>query len=96
MPTIQIQRRCHKTILVGPKLTGIIHLLELTKTPKRYSGFHLKSKIHFKKSFIEYLDYCTKKELIVNKKIYGRRIHRPIQSWFVITEKGRLFLEMVK
>lgn len=95
MSTIQIHRRCHKTILVGPKVTGVIHLLEISKSPVRYSGFHAKSKIALKQSFITYLKYCVEKGLIENNKVYGKRIHRPLESWFVITEKGRLFLEMV-
>ena len=95
MSTIQIQSgRGHKSILVGPKITGILHLLEISKVPVRYRGFHAKSKIAFKKSFINHLKYCVEKELIINTKIGGTS-KQANQSWFVISEKGRSFMEML-
>jgi len=98
MSTIQIQRaKPHKTILTGPKITGIIELLLKTQSPIRYYDLFLKANIPFKKSFGTYLKYCTDKDLIINTTVTKKRNAKRIgQSWFVISEKGRQFLELVQ
>ena len=85
-----------KSILVGPKLTGIVDLLECCKYPMRSSNLRLASKIKFKKSFFIYLNFCVNKSLIINTKKKGKKITRTRESWFVISEKGRIFLEMIQ
>ena len=93
----QLQGKTRKISIlrIGYSMNGIFDILQNTMEPVRYSNFHKKSQIHFKKVFIKYVNFCLEKKLIYNKKVYGTRIHRPIQSWFVITEKGRTFLEML-
>ena len=86
----------HKSILVGPKLTGIIDLLQCAKYPLRYEKLRLASKIKFKLSFIAYLNFCVEKSLIINTKTPGKKVAGCKESWFCITPKGRLFLEMIQ
>lgn len=86
----------HASILAGPKLSGIVNLLQCTKSPMRYEKLRLASKIMFKQSFINYLNFCVKKSLIINEKKQGKKIVGCRESWFVISEKGRLFLEMIE
>lgn len=85
-----------RSILVGPKLTGIVDLLECCKYPVRFSKLRMASKIKFKLSFIAYLKFCVEKSLIINTKTPGKKITGTRESWFVISPKGRLFLEMMQ
>lgn len=93
----QLQGKTRKISILrtGYVIEGILDILELTESPVRYSGIHKKSKIHFKSAFIKYLKYCVKHGYVANVKKYGRKVHRPIESWFTITEKGRAFQELV-
>lgn len=92
-----IHRTRKKSILrENYSISGIQDILNCTFEPRRYKTLQLKSKIYFKKTFLRYLKYCIQKELVINNKVYGEKIHRPIQSWFIISEKGRKFLEMIE
>ncbi len=77
-----------------PSVGGVILLLESCKEKIRYYSLFVKSKIYFKKSFIFYLNWCVERRLIINSKILGKK-NTTTASWFVITKKGREFLELV-
>lgn len=98
MASYQLVKTVRKRSFLDSSLRfdGIIDILNCTKEPMRFSPLVMKSRIKFKKSFLKYLRYCIEKKLVINRKVYGKRIYKPIESWFVITEKGRLFLEMVE
>ncbi len=95
---LQLKRATHRKQSIlrsSPRTNGILDVLSCVEEPRRYSSLRLKSKIYFKKSFITHLKFCIDKGLVENTKIYGKRVHRPIESWFIITKKGKLFQEMI-
>jgi len=94
----QLTKRIRKKSILfdSPSIAGILDLLSHTEEPIRYHNLFYKSRIFFKKSFGKYLDFCVKSNLIVNEKVFGRQTGKPIESWFVITVKGRMFQEMLK
>lgn len=98
METKQVFKRTRKKSILRENysISGILDVLDCVEEPRRYTTLRLKSKIYHKATFLRYLKYCVDKKLVINEKIYGKKIHRPIESWFIITEKGRLFQEMLK
>lgn len=94
----QLQGKTRKISILrtGLSINGILDILELTESPVRYMGMYKKSKIHFKSAFIKYLKYCVEKGFVHNEKVYGRKSKKKArESWFVITQKGRAFQEIV-
>lgn len=79
----------------GPSVNGVIILLQSCMEKIRYNSLFYKSKIYFKKSFTSYLSWCIQRQLILNSKIIGKK-NNVKESWFLITRKGREFLEMLK
>jgi len=87
------------------RLDGITELLTLlSRESKYFSQLRMESRIKFKKSFLKYLRYCVKQEFLTTSKVPIKQIserYRGIAyvngyyTFHHITEKGRLFLEMV-
>jgi len=93
---LQGKNRKISILRTGLSINGILDILELTESPVRYMGLHQKSKIHYKSAFIKYLKYCVEKGFVHNEKVFGRKNKiKPRESWFVITEKGRAFQEII-
>jgi len=83
----------------GLGLNGVQDILSCVGEGRRFSQIYKISKIHFKKSFIKYLKFCVDKKLVRHWTVYGtkgKNIYKPLESWYVITDKGRLFLEMLE
>lgn len=77
------------------KIDGIIDILNCTLEPIRFENLRLKSQIKYKKSFINYKNFCISHDFVRNTRVNINREFGAVESWFVITEKGREFLEMV-
>lgn len=95
MSEIIVKRR-KPSILVAPTVSGIVNLLECATHPRRFSQLNQECDIVFKKSFIFYLKYCVDKSLIINDIKYSTKRSKLGKSWFVTSERGRIFLELVK
>lgn len=87
-----------KSYLTGPKLAGIVDLLECTAQTISFSDLLEKSKIQFKKSFLVYLKFCVKKNLISHYRTHGTRSQNrdSRQVWYVLSPRGKLFLRLMK
>ncbi len=79
----------------GPSVNGVIILLQSCREKIRFNKLFYKSGIYLRASFINYLNWCVKKQLIISRKIFGKK-NTTIESWFLITKKGREFLELVR
>ena len=80
----------------GLGLNGVNDILSCTEESRRYSGVMRKSQIRNKATFIKYLKFCVDKKLIRNWKKPSKHKAGCRETWFVITNKGRLFLEMLE
>jgi len=82
--------------------------LILLQSEKRFSDFFSKGPIKLKMSFLNYRDWLLDNKLITHKRVHSKTIRgsgsgagsgRPYikaSSIFLITEKGRKFMEMIK
>jgi len=98
MGTMQVMR--HKSFLDSSlRLDGITAILNATNQELRYySQIFIESNIKYKKSFIKYLKFCTTKGLVTSYPGRNQRVTRGENQhvvYYVITEKGKQFLELV-
>lgn len=77
-----------------PNVSGVIILLESCMEKIRYYKLFVKSKIYHKKSFTFYLNWCRIRKFITNHKVFGKK-NTVVESWYIITRRGREFLELV-
>lgn len=98
MSTVQVMR--HKSFLDSSlKIDGITAILQATSGElSYYTQVFIKSNIKFKKSFIKYLKYCTDRNFVVSTPGINSRVTRGENHkvvYYTITEKGKLFLEII-
>lgn len=96
----QIIRRRPSFLDSSLRLAGIKAILEsLEGGELTYTQLFMNSDIKFKKSFLKYRDYCVDKQFITKKSgisiTPNRWEGRPVM-FCTITDKGRIFLEMLK
>jgi len=99
METIQVTR--HKSFLDSSlRLDGITAILNtVNKDLLFFTEVYHKSNIRFKKSFIKYLNYCKEKGFVIGTPGISQRASRGQNQrvvYYTITEKGKLFLELVQ
>jgi len=92
---MSLQLKRVRTILNGPKISGILDILSHTQEPVRFEKLRWKSRIKYKKSYIQYLKFCVDKKLVLNwieppKHKAGCR-----ESWFLITDEGRYLVRLL-
>jgi len=92
----------------GLNILNIQKYLILLQEKKRFVDFYIKGPIKHKKSFLNYRNWLLDHKLIIHKIIYSKTIRSsgsgvgagrpyiPASSTFLISEKGRKFLEMVQ
>jgi len=97
LQTVQILKR-NRSVYFKKRINilGIINILQNMKEPIRSEKLLYKTMFRYKKSYMNYLDYCVDKELVTRHRIYGKKVHKVRESWFIITPKGRQFLEIVQ
>jgi len=100
--------RNNSTLVGYLNILTIQKYLILLQGEKRFSDFFTKGPIKFKKGFLNYRNWLLDNKLITHKKIHAKTIRssgigagsgRPYiksSSIFLITEKGRKFLEMIE
>lgn len=81
--------------------------LILLESEKRFTNFYTQGPIKHKKSFLNYRNWLLNKKLIINERVHSKTIrssgagagkgcpYLQASSIFLITEKGRKFLEMI-
>jgi len=93
--TLLFLKRVRTTILTGPKISGILDILLYTQEPIRFEKLRLKSRIKYKKSYIQYLKFCVDKKLVLNWKEPSKHKSGCRQSWFLITDEGRYLVRLL-
>ena len=90
------------SVCIGVRINGINQILKSLEDGEKYvSQLQRESKIIHKKTFLTYLDFCKEKGLVCSYKTNHKRTGmygvttKSYNTWFVLTEKGRLFLQMV-
>jgi len=91
-------------LAVSLALEGITEILEiLTKKPAHSNQIFQESRIEFKNAFLKYLKFCKDKEFVywVEQGLIipnGRGLTKKPKLLMVyhLTQKGKLFLELVK
>lgn len=88
------------------RLNGIIDILEtIIPQPLYFTQVMKQSKITYKKSFLNYLRFCKEHGFVCTytepthhyiDRYRGRHRGEKGYTFYKITDKGRLFLEMVK
>jgi len=99
-----IKHRSTSFLDTSPALDGITEILTiLTIQPIHFSQICRVSRMRFRNAVLRYLNYCKEKEFVVGidtslKLRDGRGISRQFKSVMVyhVTEKGKLFMELVK
>jgi len=84
-----------RTILIGPKISGILDILSHTQEPIRFEKLRLKSRIKYKKSYIRHLKFCVDKKLVVHWKETVKHKAGCNESWFLITDEGRYLVSLL-
>ena len=75
------------------KIVGIEHILELTMKPISYSRIWERSQIKYKKSFLNYLNYCIEKRLVNRTHINDNDITRG--AVYKTSHDGKRFLQII-
>ena len=88
------------------RLDGITELLQIINMePRKFSDLCKVSKIKFKKSFMKYLRYCVDQGFMTKTRVSRSGAHERFHAlmskgrfytFYHITAKGRLFLEITK
>lgn len=78
---------------MGLGLEYLKKLLDYLQSIRHASEVYFRGPIHLKKSLFKYLRFCIKRNLISHKR---ERVGKCWSSTYLITEKGRMFLEMIK
>ena len=95
----------------GLSLTTITKMLENVKTPRTFCDLNKISTPIYKKSFLKYLDYCVSKDLVSKRMVSYSDYHEtishskfhnhnhsiePYRPLYLLSDKGRDFLEMIQ
>ena len=84
-----------RTILIGPKISGILDILSHTQEPIRFEKLRWRSRIKYKKSYIKYLKFCVDKKLIIHWKESVKHKAGCNESWFLIADEGRCLVRLL-
>ena len=80
----------------GPRLSGVIKLCRIARFDSRYTDLFMKSEIRLKKSFLSYLNYCKKHNLIVKTQVRRNKYHNArFTPVYRTTEAGHQLLTIL-
>lgn len=82
----------------GPALFTLLRILDMTQEEIQWSTMYRKGPLKFKAAFVMYMKYLvgqgfvTRRQEFIRERIKG--MHNKYCTFFIITTKGRTFLEM--
>lgn len=92
---VEVKKVGRKKKLGGFSLSYLIPLLELMQEQRSYMDVYKKTNIRFKRSLLNYLNFCIEKQLVIRERKYNKSktYHN---STYLITQKGRTVLEILR
>ena len=80
----------------GHNIKGVVRLCRIARLDSRYTDLFMKSEIKLKKSFLSYLDYCKKHNLIVKTQVRRNKYHNArFTPVYRTTEAGHQLLTIL-
>ena len=80
----------------GPRLVGVVRLCKIARLDSKYTDLFMKSEIRLKKSFLSYLNYCKKHNLIVKTQVRRNKYHNArFTPVYRTTEAGHQLLTIL-